>query len=222
MAQVFERKINIHGCGRTDAGVHASQYFFHADLPAGNEDKLIFILNKNVPDDIRFLSYLDVEAKFNAQLDAFRRTYSYFLHQQADPFLSERSTFVEKLPESKPIMEVLPLLKGRHDFKAFTLTPERQGDTHCHIYRADIEISPDGNKIKFIFEADRFVRGMVRLLVGNLLELGKGKMTGKAFLAHLESGERPKFNRLAYPQGLYLSKVSYPDFEMEALPSLPF
>ena len=213
---------NIHGCCRTDAGVHASQYFIHTDLNFLPTDEHIYILNKNLPNDIAVLNVIPVDQKFNAQLNAISRTYRYFIHTNYDPMISDLSTWIDFEPEESQMRQGLALIKGTHDFKNFTLTPDRQKNTICHIISTDLKRSANGQFYCFEFKADHFLRGMVRLLVNELLTIGEGKRNIKQMKERLIKGTQNQLSKTAFPQGLYLSQVEYPGLSIPRIASEAF
>jgi len=215
LSKVLKSKTTIHGCGRTDAGVHASQYFFHTVIKEILSDDFLYIFNKNLPSDISIYEYFIVRDDFNAQLDASSREYKYYIHRTKNPFISENSTLVLGELDLDKIQDVLNLLPGKKDFRAYTLRPEKQDSTICKLDKCEMKIFDKGNKICISFKGNRFIRGMVRLLVGNILEVAKGKMSLSLFEAHLNDKTAPKFSKLARPQGLYLSSVKYDGLSIE-------
>ena len=221
LEQVTGRELRIHGCGRTDAGVHASQFFFHADLPQKTGPDTLFILNKNLPGDITVFDILEVPLHFNAQLQVESREYTYFVHTRKDPFLSEISSYYPGSFKFKQMQQVLEFLPDFQDFEATSITPDRLDSTISHLELCRMEISQDGQRFCLIFRGDRFIRGMVRLLTAAILESGRGKLSSKTIRAHLESGKRMPLLPPAYPQGLYLSRVSYPGLKISPKGFIP-
>lgn len=221
--QVFGRHINVHGCGRTDTGVHASQFFFHAKIPKPelSGDKL-FILNKNLPEDISLFNIIEVSPEFNAQHSALSRTYHYHLHLNRDPLLSDLSTYLIEDPEDTAIFEGLTILLGKHDFRAFSLTPDQLKHTYCTIQEARFLRSPDRKQLCFTFTADRFIRTMVRQLVDELIQIGLRKRTMKQFETRLANQVPNPLAKPAYPQGLYLAAVEYPALSLARIAKEPF
>lgn len=209
LERLVKAKVHCQGCGRTDTGVHASQFFFHTDLPYAPGEDFIHIFNLNLPPSISVFGLYPAEARFHAQHSAVSRTYHYFIHTGKDAFFSNRSWWNAMDPDWESIHETLVFLKGMHEMRAFCLTPEKYNHTLCQLYEADITPWGD-NRYCFIFKANRFLRGMVRILVANLVELGKDPLKKEAFLHHLVSGEKLRFHNIAPPQGLYLSGVEYP------------
>ena len=108
----------------------------------------------------------------------------------------------------------IALIPQYKDFRAFCKTPDRHHHTSCEVKAAQFWMDEKGERLQFQFKANRFLKGMVRLLVGNLLEVGMGKMSVAEFDEHLKTGIPPKFLNLAFPQGLYLSKVEYDFLDM--------
>lgn len=220
MAKIAKTKIHCQGCGRTDTGVHASQYFFHADLDFTPDHQFLEILNFNLPDTIAVFDYFPVPDRFHAQYHAISRKYQYFIHRGKDAFFAQKSLWYPSKPDWKLIKDALSLLPGQHDFAAFCLTPEKHHTTVCEIHDASLT-SWGEDRYYFSFKANRFLRGMVRILVGNLVELGKGRLSTETFEHHLMTGQKLRFHNIAPPQGLYLSKVEYPDKDIKRLGWMP-
>jgi tRNA pseudouridine38-40 synthase len=212
--QVYQEECKIHGCGRTDAGVHASQYFFHVDLERKITGKDIFILNKNLPSDITFFDVFPVDDNFNAQLMAHERTYRYYFHFVPNPLISDLSTYSQEIPEEGSIQKAMEMIRGEHDFRAFTLTPDRQSRTSCQVFKSSFHLAADQYMAFFEFTADHFLRGMVRALVSECMNLGIGRRSWEEFERALFEQEKHPHLRLAYPQGLYLHKVGYPGLDI--------
>ncbi|MFT4761273.1 MAG: tRNA pseudouridine38-40 synthase [Paraglaciecola sp.] len=199
------------GCGRTDAGVHASQFYAHIVIEKGFDYDPVERLNRMLPNDISIFECLPVDYPNHAQYDATSRTYKYHIHGQKNAFLSELSAYYsfENLDLEK-LKIAAQLITKTSDFRAFCKQPDLYKHTVCHIKKAHFNIDNKDQKIVFIITANRFLRGMIRLLVGNILAVGYGKMSVKAFENTLKTGISPKFYRAAYPQGLYLAEVVYP------------
>jgi len=219
--KVLQISTSIHGCGRTDAGVHASQYFFHTNLSQIDTAELLFILNKNLPSDIRILDIMAVPDTFNAQLHAVSRTYRYYCHFHPDPFLNDLSFYLAYEPDVDIMQKAIKEFEGEHDFRSFCIAPERQEKTTCYMSEAQFSCSPDGKKACFEFTADRFIRGMVRLLVGNILELGAGRSSLDELSLMLHEKKEPSHFNLAFPQGLYLAGVSYREINLPVKGFMP-
>jgi tRNA pseudouridine38-40 synthase len=222
LSNVLGEKTLIHGCGRTDAGVHASQYFFHFNSRQTLSKDFIYILNKNLPEDISLFNYVEVDPAFNAQLTAFEREYKYYVHTHKNAFLSDLSTLITETLDTIKMEQACLLVPACKDFEGFTITPDRQDNTLCKVRSISLIVNMDKDQLCFTIHADRFIRGMVRMLVGNILEIGKGKLSLEDFKSVLHLKKPLKFTNLAYPQGLYLSSVKYPDMEFPVKGKMPF
>ncbi len=215
LSQVLKTNLTIVGCGRTDAQVHASQFFFHVDIEEAWDYDLMFRLNKNLPNDIAIFDIIPMEGLPHARLDAVSRTYNYFIHTYKDPFLSTISSqYLSNdlnLDEMKKAVMLLPL---HTDYRAFCKTPAVQRTTRCKVTSATLYTDEQGDNIRFEISASRFLRGMIRIIMQKLLLIGRGKMSVEQFEQELISKETPDVIRCAYPQGLYLSQVKYPYLEI--------
>jgi len=211
ISQVLKESVTVMGCGRTDAMVHASQYFFHIDVEKEWDFDLLFRLNKNLPDDIAIFEILPMKDNQHARFDATKRTYDYFINTYKDPFLSPLSSlYLSKNLELLKMKEALTLLTKYNDFRAFCKTPADYDHTICNVTSANLYSDASGDRLRFQISANRFLGRMIRIIVGKLLEIGSGILSVEEFEYHLISRETPKTIEPAYPQGLYLSKVVYP------------
>lgn len=213
LARILGHKVNCIGCGRTDAGVHASHYFCHIVLHEAPGFDLVFRLNKVLPGDISIHECLEAPREAHAQHDALSRSYTYRIHTFKDAFLSELSAFypadgldVEKLHAAAA------LITRYKDFRGVCMQSGLYKSTICQVSHAGWTIAHDRRQLQFDITADRFLKGMVRILVGNMLEVAYGRMSLEAFREILKAGQRAPFFNAAYPQGLYLSGVEYPFF----------
>ncbi len=215
LKQVLKSEISANGCGRTDAQVHASQYFFHADLEEGFDPDLVYHLNRTLPNDIAIFAMIPVHDQAHARFDATQRTYDYFIHTSKDPFLQGSSALYYEakldLKSMKAAVALLPLYK---DYYAFCKSPASFEHTICEVSSAHLWISENGERLRFQISANRFLTGMIRILMGRLLEIGTGKMSVATFEQCLRSKQPPLFISPANPQGLYLSKVVYPYLDL--------
>lgn len=211
LLKVMKQYVECIGCGRTDSQVHASQFFFHADIEKEWDFDLQFRLNKSLPNDISVFHIIPVEDFRHARYDAISRTYDYFIHTFKDPFLIERSSFydVQKLDIEK-MKQAVKLISGYTDFHSFCLSPAKQPSTICRIMSARLFTDSTESRLRFQITANRFLRGMVRTISGKLIDVGTGKMSLQEF-EHLLVDKPTLFNiRPAFPEGLYLTKVTYP------------
>ncbi len=211
LSKMLKQRIICHGCGRTDAKVHASQYFLHFDFEQIVDSDFVFTINKLLPDDIAVFEIIPVNPGANAQLDALKRTYDYFIHFSKDPFLSNFSTlYLLKNLDFEKMKKAVTLLTKYKDYHSFCLTPNVYKTTLCKISCAKLFLNEEKTRMRFQITSNRFLKGMIRTLVGRLLEIGRGKLSLEKFENALNNNEPLHFNKIAYPQGLYLSKVEYP------------
>lgn len=215
LSQILKTNVTIVGCGRTDTRVHASQFFFHADIATTWEYDLVFRLNKNLPNDIAIFDIIPMDGLPHARLDAIGRTYNYFMHTHKDPFLSTISSFyMGKQLNLEEMKKAVMLLPKHNDYRAFCLTPAAQRSTRCKVTAATLYVNEPGNNIRFEISAGRFLRGMIRIIMQKLLLVGSGEMSVDEFENDLVSEEPLKLVRCAPAQGLYLSQVKYPFLEI--------
>ncbi|HEY0742594.1 MAG TPA: tRNA pseudouridine(38-40) synthase TruA [Chryseosolibacter sp.] len=211
LCSVMKKQVGVVGCGRTDTGVHASQYFFHADLESPVTDEMVFRLNKNLPPDIAVFDVIPVASEHHARFSAAERTYTYFIHHTKDPFLDSLSSFYQNcevdLIKMKEAAMLLPL---ERDYSQFHRLASRPNTTICHVTDVKLFVNKTGDRIKFIISANRFLSGMVRIILYRLLDVAKRKISVEQFANYLHRTEIPFNRKSAYPQGLYLSEVRYP------------
>ena len=211
LSHIFKFPITINGCGRTDAHVHASQFFFHADIIQEWNFDLLFRLNKILPDDIAVFDIIPMQGRPHARFDAIQRSYDYFMHTYKDPFLSKCSSLYQEtslnLDEMKKAVALLPLYD---DYRCYCKMPDRLSNTICKVSSAFLFVNEKGNRLQFSISANRFLSKMIRIIVGRLLEIGLGNLSVDEFEHYLANKETPKIIIPAHPQGLYLSKVTYP------------
>ena len=217
LRQVLKTDVPVIGCGRTDAGVHASQFYFHADVFTKLPPEMIFWLNKALPPDIAVYDIIPVNAHAHARFDAYSRTYQYHIHTQKNPFLNPISAFYPlKEVQFDHVKEALHLLLKYTDYRAFCTTPGKYQHTICNVTEADLWVDNNLSNIKITISANRFLSKMIRIITGKLLKIGAGKISVDEFEYHLAEGVTPAILDLAYPQGLHLTKVKYPYLDLEA------
>lgn len=216
LEKIFKRKITVFGCGRTDAGVHASQYFSSIDLEETFDFDLKFRLNKNLPDQIVVHDVIEMEDGCHARYDANLRSYDYFIHMYDDPVLHRYSSYYEKEEiDFKGMEKAVALLGKTSDFKAVCKQAHLYEHTLCEVTSAKIYMSDDKQRIRFSITSNRFLRGMIRLIVSFLLKIGRGEMSYEEFEHVLSNGIDLPNKMPAFPNGLYLSRVEYPYLKIE-------
>jgi tRNA pseudouridine38-40 synthase len=215
LSQILKSRVGIVGCGRTDAQVHASQFFFHLDVEKAWEFDMLFRLNKNLPPDIAILDIIPMEGEPHARFDAIQRTYDYFIHTYKDPFLSTSSSlYLEKNLNLLKMKEAISLLTRYNDYRSFSKNAAMHRTTICEISDAQLYVDAKGDRLRFNISANRFLSGMIRIIVQKLLQIGKGELSVDEFEHDLSSKEPLNLIERAYPQGLYLSKVLYPFLDL--------
>jgi tRNA pseudouridine38-40 synthase len=201
--------LEVTGSGRTDTGVHARQQIVHLDLPSELSEQLIFRINCVLPKSISINSYQIVADRAHARFDAIRREYEYHIHQNKNPFKDGLSWLYDRELNITAMNEAAALMLTHEDFQCFSKTHTDVEHYNCDIYRAEWQKTSDG----FIFHiaANRFLRGMVRAVVGSLIPIGKGQAEVQSFQKILDSRDRRYAGAAAPPEGLYLTKVIYPE-----------
>jgi tRNA pseudouridine38-40 synthase len=205
----------IIGCGRTDAEVHASYYVAHCDIPPipaerfDSLSQLALKLNGMVDTDVAILSISEVLPKSHARYDACDRSYTYDLHTEKDPFLSGRSARIFGSLDISAMRSAASHLIFQGDFAAFCKTGSDVKTTICDVRKLEI-ISFDSSRVRIEISADRYLRNMVRAIVGTLLDVGRGRMTEDEFKEVISSCDRTRAGKSAPGCGLYLSRVLYP------------
>jgi len=209
LSTVLREDIAVVGAGRTDTGVHASFYVLHFDV--SNEiqepEKLVYHLNRFLPDDIAVQKINKVNNDFHARFSAASRTYKYFISTVKDPFNTE-TCYQFTIPlDVEKMNEAAKTLFEYTDFTSFAKLHTDVKTNNCKIFQAEWE--RNDNKLVFTIKADRFLRNMVRAIVGTLLEIGKGKITGDDFRSIIEMKNRGAAGTSAPPQGLFLVDIGY-------------
>jgi tRNA pseudouridine38-40 synthase len=204
------RKVSCIGCGRTDAGVHASGYVCHIKVAAPFDFDPVFRLNKLLPHDISIIACQEAPPGAHAQRDALARTYVYRIHTVKNALLSELSAWypAENLDVEK-LHAAAALIPQYKDFRGMCRQPDLKKSTVCEVAQARWSVSDDSRQLEFTITANRFLKNMVRILVGKMLEVAYGRMTLEAFEDVLKTGRPPKHFNAAFPQGLYLEGVAY-------------
>lgn len=214
LSRILKRPVSIVGCGRTDSQVHASQFFFHTDIERKWDFDLVFRLNKNLPDDIAVFDIIAMESTQHARLDAISRTYNYFIHTYKDPYLSNISSLYEKGLDVDKMKRAVALLSRYDDYRAFCRTASAHRTTFCDVTQANLYVDERGDNIRFEISANRFLYGMIRIVMHQLLQIGYGKSSVEQLESELISTESSGVKKAAHPQGLFLSQVRYPYLEI--------
>ena len=209
LKQLLGNEIEIVGSGRTDAGVHAKQQIFHADLEEEiDTQQFAYKLNAVLPEDLLILSIRKVTPEAHARFDAKTRAYDYLMISRKDPFLIDEA-YVYHRPINLDLLNgASQILIGKYNFESFSKVKTQVNNFICEIYQAQWKQVDDTTV--FYIEANRFLRGMVRAIVGTLLMINEGKINYHEVEDILKSRDRTMAGRSVPPCGLYLSKVIYP------------
>ncbi|MCB0463608.1 MAG: tRNA pseudouridine(38-40) synthase TruA [Flavobacteriaceae bacterium] len=208
LSKLLQTKIDVVGAGRTDAGVHAEQLFAHFDYEEPfDSEKLIFKLNSFLPKDISVQNLFKVKPDAHARFDALSRTYIYIISTKKDVFNSDGAFYLTHHLDIDKMNEAAKILFDYRDFKCFSRSHTDVKTYHCYIMLA--EWKKVNNQLIFTIKADRFLRNMVRAIVGTMLDIGLGKTTIEEFHQIIKSEDRTKAGASVPAHGLYLSKIQY-------------
>lgn len=212
LSQLAQTPIEIIGCGRTDTGVHASDYVFHTDIATSVEtDDLRYKLNSMLPSTIAIHDVEECDPLFHARYDAISRSYTYFIHFEKDPFrdgLSYQCPYGRQI-DTDQLKEFTELLLRYEDFATFCKAHSDVKHTRCRIDSAAWIIDDYPRSIRFEITANRFLRGMIRLIVGASINLSRGKLELSDIKNALEQQTLLPLAWSAPAEGLYLSAVRY-------------
>jgi tRNA pseudouridine38-40 synthase len=203
-------KVNAVGCGRTDTGVHAARFWLHFDVPDDRAlgHRFVHSLNSLVPPAIAVHRLLAVGADHHARFSATERGYAYRVHREKDPFLEGRSHLLRPPLDTDRMNEACAALLGTHDFSGFQRTGSDNRTSICTVTHACWRETPEG--YRFRIRADRFLRNMVRAIVGVSLRIGRGLAPPAHMAEVLSARDRGLAGRAAPACGLYLEHVAYP------------
>lgn len=200
--------IEVVGCGRTDTGVHAKSYFLHTDLPhSWDPQQLIFKLNRMMPADIAFSKAWQINTDLHARFDASSRTYRYFINRNKNPFLRQQSWYVQQDLDLAAMNQAAIFLLGRQDFSSFAKAHTDVKTNICEVFAAEWFTNKDG--IYFEISANRFLRNMVRAIVGTLVEVGLGKIKASELPDIIAAQDRSEAFVSVPAHGLFLWEIRY-------------
>jgi tRNA pseudouridine38-40 synthase len=209
LAIYCRQAIILTGSSRTDAGVHASQNFYHFDLDKPLNPKAIYNLNAMLPHDVAIKDIIPVPATAHCRFDAVAREYEYFIHQVKDPFMTDRAWFYPYTIDWDGLQAVAGVIKEYTDFTSFAKRNSQVHTFNCSIMYSEWKVLEKG--AVFRVKSNRFLRGMVRGLVGTMLQVGRGKITQQEFRQIVEAKDCTKADFAVPGHGLFLRKVEYPE-----------
>ena len=211
LAVYFQGPKTIFGAGRTDTGVHAKQLIAHFDSDDTlDRDRFLYKLNKLLPDSVSINDVYQVNADAHARFDASVREYEYVVTTIKNPFLADGALYVIKPLDVDAMNKASEILLECTDFECFSKVQTEVKTFNCKVEKAEWSLR-DGQLV-FTIKADRFLRNMVRAIVGTLLEVGLHKRTVESIHDILLSKDRSEAGKSVAAQGLYLTTVGYPDF----------
>ena len=206
---ILRQNTSITGCGRTDTGVHAEYYVAHFDTYYinGKLGDLVHKMNSFLPKDIAIYNIEPVDDSFNARFSAVSRSYCYLIHTRKDPFLDRSSWLVPYPMDIEKMNQGCEILKRYTDFASFCKAGSDNKTTICHISSA--QWTQNGHRIVFEITADRFLRNMVRAIVGTMVDLGMGKTSLDGFENIIKSHKRSSAGQSVPAKGLSLVDIKY-------------
>lgn len=212
LSTILNEKVSTTGAGRTDTGVHAKVFCAHFDSSASDltgRKNLIYRLNRFLPKDISVSRVVRVAPDAHARFSAVSRTYRYNISKIKDPFWDENSWYIHGKTDINAMNEVCGMLLNYNDFTSFSRLHSDNKTNLCRIFYAVWEEAD--NRLVFTIKADRFLRNMVRAIVGTMVEVGAGKMTTTQFEEIILAKNRCRAGKSAPANGLHLVDIEYPD-----------
>ncbi|MDB4922272.1 MAG: tRNA pseudouridine(38-40) synthase TruA [Mucilaginibacter sp.] len=212
---MLRQQIETLGCGRTDTGVHAKEFFAHFDFETidhglwtmDETSTILRSLNSILPKDIAIKKIFPVAAEAHARFDATLRSYEYHIHFNKDPFKNGYSWELRDKPDVDLMNKAAAIIMEHTDFSCFSKSNTQVKTNICKISKAEWAIKGDG--IVFHISADRFLRNMVRAIVGTLLMVGKHEIEPETVRSIIESKNRSNAGMSVPAGGLYLTEVKY-------------
>lgn len=216
LSTVLRQPIETLGCGRTDTGVHAKEFFAHFDFDSMNHEPwtmdetgtILRSLNSILPKDIAIKSIFPVAPEGHARFDATLRSYEYHIHFNKDPFKNGYSWELRDKPDVDLMNKAAAIIMEHTDFSCFSKSNTQVKTNICKISKAEWIVKDDG--IIFHISADRFLRNMVRAIVGTLMMVGRKEIGPDAVGTIIESKNRSNAGMSVPAGGLYLTEVHYP------------
>jgi len=226
LSTLLRTDIQITGAGRTDTSVNAIGYAAHFDIPeAIDADAIGYKLNAILPHSVTVISIQEASETFHSRFSATKREYTYFLHRRKDPFMEKFSFLCRYELDFEKMNQAAALLLGQHDYSCFEKTGGDNKTSICTIYRAGWypytpslqaicsgktgQAGPDSDYWYFKIEADRYLRNMVRAIVGTLIDVGRGKRSVESIVDLISSGDRCSAGESVPGHALFLSRIDY-------------
>ena len=210
LSTLLRQDICVVGAGRTDTGVHASFYIAHFDteIHIPHIDQLVYKLNRLTGKDIAISRIYSVSPEMHARFSAISRTYKYYINKEKDPFTCAFAWKVHPLPDIHLMNKACKVLFDYTDFTSFSKLHTDVKTNNCTIMQAHWEDT--GKQLIFTIKANRFLRNMVRAIVGTMLEIGQGKITEQELRTIIESKNRCNAGTSVPGHALFLCDIEYP------------
>lgn len=211
LSTILGKKIEITGAGRTDAGVHAREMFAHLDVEEDvNLDKVLKSANLMVGKNIALKRFIPVKDDAHARFDATSRTYRYYITMNKDPFNYPYSHRIGFVPDVELMNAGCSILMETSDFTSFAKLHADTKTNICRVTHAEWVLNEQNGTLTFSITADRFLRNMVRAVVGTLIDLGRGKIDINEFQKIIDKKNRCDAGSSMPAQALFLEKITYP------------
>ena len=210
LSTLLKTPISIMGAGRTDTGVHASQMFAHFDFnDTIDTESIIFKINSFLPKDIAVHNIFKVKDAAHTRFNALSRTYIYRITLEKNVFTTDSVYYIKKRLDVDKMNEASKILLDYKDFQCFSKSNTDVKTYHCSIMKAEWVLEND--ELHFTIQADRFLRNMVRAIVGTMINIGLGKISVDDLHTIIKSKNRSEAGFSVPAHALYLAKVAYPD-----------
>lgn len=207
LSKIFNEKIEIVGCGRTDTGVHAKQYYAHFDSEKQLPENFLYRINNMLPDDVAIDEIFEVKNNLHARFDAINRTYKYFIHFNKNPFIEDQSFLMHQQPNIEKMNHCIQQLFGEHDFSTFEKKGSDNKTSVCKLENAFWQATENG--LVFTITANRFLRNMVRRITAALLMVGLDKMNEQELIHAVLNKELLNVKMAVPAKGLFLWQIEY-------------
>ncbi|MCB9246037.1 MAG: tRNA pseudouridine(38-40) synthase TruA [Flavobacteriales bacterium] len=207
LSMILNAKTSVMGCGRTDTGVHAKQFFLHFDREEPIPTDLAFRMNQVCGSAVSFQNFWSVPEEMHVRFSAISRTYRYYIRRKKDPFAARYSYLFKPELDLTLLQQAAEILRNYSEFGAFCKSHASSKTNTCVIFLANWQ--DNGDELVFEIKADRFLRNMVRAIVGTILQVGQHKMDLSEFAGIIEGGNRSNAGDSAPAHGLFLEEVEY-------------
>ncbi len=206
---LFKKPVQLIGAGRTDTGVHAKEMYAHFDVDEPLPVDFLKAMNGIIPKGIAIYDVQQVKSDVSARFEAISRSYLYIINQKKDPFWVDGSYYFPRSLNLEAMREAMKIIPQYSSFGAFCKAGAQNKTDLCQI--SDLRMEEDGYFLNISITANRFLRNMVRAIVGTLIEVGEGKLNPQDLHKVIQSGDRRKAGYSVPAHGLYLTRVEYPE-----------